>query len=336
MEKKPFEITWSSLWRIFFMLLLVVIFILAKEALIILFLAIVISSALDAPVSYLESKKIPRILGALMIYLIVLAILSLVLYTIVPIAFLELKDLLGNFDKLNIPALGDFNTSQILNHLEKGVGNLADTLLSGSASLFDVVASIFGGVVFIVATFILSFYLVVGRSGVEQFLRAILPAAHEERAVDIYLRVRKKLGLWLHGQIILSLIVGLVTAFGLLILGVKYSLLLGVLAGIFEVVPYVGPIFSGFLAFMIATDASLKLGIYVIALFIIIQQIESHFLVPIVMRKTVGLHPVVVVVSLLAGAQIAGFIGVLLAVPVAVVLQEIVEERSERKHRGSA
>lgn len=315
------------------MLLLVVVFILAKEALIILFLAIVISSALDAPVSYLESKKIPRILGALMIYLIVLAILSLVLYTIVPIAFLELKDLLGNFDKLNIPALGDFNTSQILNQLEKGVGNLTNTLISGSASLFDVVASIFGGVVFIIATFILSFYLVVSRSGVEQFLRAILPTIHEERAVEIYLRVRKKLGLWLQGQIILSLIVGLVTAFGLLILGVKYSLLLGVLAGIFEVVPYVGPIFAGFLAFMIATDVSLKLGIYVIALFIIIQQIESHFLVPIVMKKTVGLHPVVVVISLLAGAQIAGFIGVLLAVPVAVVLQEIIEEWSERKHR---
>ncbi len=333
MERKPFEITWSSLWRIFFMLLLVVVFILAKEALIILFLAIVISSALDAPVSYLESKKIPRILGALMIYLIVLAILSLVLYTIVPIAFLELKDLLGNFDKLNIPALGDFNTSQILNQLEKGVGNLTNTLISGSASLFDVVASIFGGVVFIIATFILSFYLVVSRSGVEQFLRAILPTIHEERAVEIYLRVRKKLGLWLQGQIILSLIVGLVTAFGLLILGVKYSLLLGVLAGIFEVVPYVGPIFAGFLAFMIATDVSLKLGIYVIALFIIIQQIESHFLVPIVMKKTVGLHPVVVVISLLAGAQIAGFIGVLLAVPVAVVLQEIIEEWSERKHR---
>ena len=89
MERNSFEISWSSLWRVFFMLLLVGVFILAKDVILILFLALVISSALDAPVTYLEHKKIPRILGALIIFSIVLSILSLVLYTIVPIAFLE-------------------------------------------------------------------------------------------------------------------------------------------------------------------------------------------------------------------------------------------------------
>ncbi|MEE8131446.1 MAG: AI-2E family transporter, partial [Candidatus Paceibacterota bacterium] len=326
------EISWSSLWRIFFMLLLVVVFILAKEAILILFLAIVISSALDAPVTYLEHKKIPRILGALIIFFIVLSISSLVLYTIVPITFLELKGLLGSFDKLSIPALGDFSTSQILDRLETGIGNFTDILLSGTASLFDVISSIFGGVIFVLATFILSFYLVVSRDGVEKFLRAVLPDAHEKRVIGIYLKARTKLGLWLQGQLILSLVIGLVTALGLWILGVKYSLLLGVLAGIFEVVPFVGPIFAGILAFIIASTVSLKLGIYVIIFFIIVQQLESQLLVPAVMKKTVDIHPVIVVVSLLAGAQIAGFIGLVLAVPVAVILQEFIEDWSKRKH----
>lgn len=313
------------------MLLLVVVLILAKEAVIILFLAIVISSALDAPVSYLERKKIPRILGSLMIFFIVLSIFSLVLYTIVPIAFLELKGLLGSFDKLNIPALGDFSTSQLLSQLEEKTGNFAETMLSGSASIFDAIASIFGGAIFVLTTFILSFYLVVSRDGVEKFLRAVLQDAHEKRVVNIYLKARTKLGLWMQGQLILSLIIGLATAFGLWILGVKYSLLLGVLAGIFEVVPFVGPIFAGLLAFIIASTVSWKLGIYVIILFVVIQQLESQLLVPAVMKRTVDLHPVIVVVSLLAGVQIAGFIGLILAIPVAVILQEFVADWSERK-----
>lgn len=313
------------------MLVLAVVLILAKEAAIILFLALVISSALDAPVSYLESKKIPRILGTLFIFLAVLIILTLALYTIVPIAFLEFKALLGGLDKLEIPALGDFSASQLLDRFEKTIGDFAETLLAGGASFLDIVASVFGGVIFVITTLVLSFYLTVSRSGVEDFLRAILPTVHEERVVSIYLRARRKLGLWLQGQIILSLAVGLFTALGLWILGVKYSLLLGVLAGILEVVPFVGPIFSGVLAFIIAATTSLKLGIYVIILFVIIQQLESHLLVPLVMRTRVGLHPVTVVVALLAGAQIAGFIGVILAVPAAVVLQEFIEDWSVRK-----
>ena len=250
----------------------------------------------------------------------------------ISIAFLELKDLLGSFDKLSIPALDNFSTSQILDQIENVVSNFSSILLSGTASFFGVISSVFGGIIFVLTTFILSFYLVVSRDGVEKFLRAVLPDAHEKRVVAVYIKARTKLGLWMQGQLILSLILGLATALGLLILGVKYSLLLGVLAGIFEVVPFVGPIFAGLLAFIIASTVSLKLGIYVIIFFVILQQLESQILVPIVMKRTVDIHPVIVVVSLLAGAQIAGFIGIILAVPVAVILQEFVEDWSERKH----
>jgi predicted PurR-regulated permease PerM len=149
--------------------------------------------------------------------------------------------------------------------------------------------------------------------------------------IGIYHQVRKKMGLWLQGEVFLMFVVGTVSALGLWLLGVKYSLILGILAGLFEIVPVVGPIFSGALAFLVAVPQSLTLGIYVILLFLVIQQIEGHLLLPLVMNKAIGVNPVVVVVAVLAGAEIAGFVGIILAVPTAVILQEIVEDYERRK-----
>ena len=178
---------------------------------------------------------------------------------------------------------------------------------------------------------VLSFYLTVSRSGVEKFLKAILPLTYEEYIVDFYLRVRKNLGLWLQGQLILMFVVGLAVWLGLWILGVKYSFVLGILAGLLEIVPVAGPIFSGIVGFLIASSQSWTLGFYAAILFLVIQQLENHLLVPLVMRKTVGISPVVIVVAILAGFEIAGIIGIILAVPVAVIFQELITDWEKRK-----
>jgi len=324
------EITWSTLWRIIFMLVLVAALFLAREVLVVLFLAIVISSALDSPVDYLERKKIPRILGTLLVFIAVLIILAFLLYTLIPVAIFEFKNLLSHISEFQIPILGSLDISQF-NKIDQYLEGLANALFSGGASLINIIVSIFGGLALVIVTLVLSFYLTINQGGVEKFLRAILPLTHENYVIEIYLRARNKLGKWFQGQILLMLVVGVTVSFGLWILGVKYSLILGILAGVLEIVPMVGPIFAGAIAFLMAISESWTLGIYVIILFLIIQQLENHLLVPLVMKKTVGISPVVVVVALLAGSQIAGFIGVILAVPTAVVIQEIIADWERRK-----
>ncbi|PIU98827.1 hypothetical protein COS60_00935, partial [Candidatus Wolfebacteria bacterium CG03_land_8_20_14_0_80_39_317] len=296
------EISWTTLWRIFLMLLFVLALFWARQALIILFLAIVISSSIDGLVSWLQRKKIPRIFGTLLIFLVALTILALLLYTLIPIAIFELQSLLGNLKKIEIPIFGALDISQFVG-IDKylgNLGNLADVLFSGGASFLNIVAAVFGNLALIIVTLILSFYLTVNRAGVEKFLRIILPIIYEDYIVGIYLRARKKMGRWLQGQILLMLVVGAATTIGLWILGVKYSLILGILAGVLEIVPIVGPIFSGTIAFLVAISESWILGLYVIILFLVIQQAESHLLIPLIMRKTVGISPVVVVIALLA------------------------------------
>ncbi len=335
---KSLEISWLSLWRILFMLIFAVALYYLREVLLILFLALIISSALDAPITYLEKKKIPRIIGTLLIFLAVVGVLAALLYVVVPIALVEFKGLFTSFENSSLSNLRSSLgiSKQTIKSIEANLSGFTDALFSGSASFFNLISSIFGGIIFLVSVFILSFYLSVNRDGVEKFLRAVLPLTWEEYVIDVYLRVRRKMGLWLQGQLVLSLAVGATTFIGLLILGVDYSLFLGIMAGILEMVPIVGPVFTGVIAFLVAVSTSWTLGVSVIVLFVIIQQMESHLLIPIVMRKTIGLHPVVVVISLLAGSQLAGFVGLILAVPSAVIIEELIEDWAARKHQSKS
>lgn len=333
MERQKFEISWQSLWRVFLMLILVVGLYAISPVLVALLMAIVISSALDAPLNYLESKKIPRLLGILFLFVAAVSILVLLLYTIIPIVAIEFKNFFANLDKLESVLIKLFGISQITDQFSVGLNKITSTIFSGNFSFFGFIPAVFTNIVFFIATLVISFYLALYRDGVENFLRAILPLSYENYIVDVFHRTRKKIGKWLEGQLFLSAIIAVITAIGLKILGVDYALVLGLIAGIFEIIPFVGPIVAGFLAFLIAVSQSFVLGIYTIILFLIIQQLESHLIVPIVMRKTVGIHPVVVVIAILAGSQIAGFVGVVLAIPIVVIFQELIEDFGARKYR---
>ena len=333
MEKHILEISWKSLWRIVFMIGLIAAAILLKNIVVILFLAIIISSAIDTPVSFLERHRIPRVLGALLIFLIAAGMLGFLLYTIVPIAIFEFNNLLHNLNSLRIPLLGALDTSQLLERFNEGLGSLRDLIFSGGASVFSVITDVFGNVVLVVVTLVLALYLTIDRHGVENFLRAVLPLSYEQYMISFYQRVRRKLGFWFQGQLLLMFVVGVITFLGLWLLGVPYSLVLGIIAGLLEIVPAAGPLLAAVLAFLVAISQSLTLGIYVAIFFAAIQQFENHVLVPLVMRKAVGISPVVVVIALLAGSQLAGIIGIILAVPVAVIFQELLEDWGKKKSK---
>lgn len=325
------DISWKTLWRILFVVIIATILFMVREVILILLFAIVISSALDIPVNFFESKKIPRVLSTLVLFLLIIAVFALVLYTIVPISIIELQNFLGALNEKEIPIFGGIDTYPLIQKLNSSLGDFAGMLFSGGGSLVNIVAGIFGNIALVLVTLVLSFYLTVDRFGVEKFLRAVLPATGENYIIDIYSRTRKKMGRWIKGQILMMIMVGVFSFIGLWVLGVKYSLILGILAGLFEIVPIAGPIFSGAVAFLAAIPTSWELGLYVIILFFIIQQVENHILVPLVMRKAVGISPIVIVLFLLAGSQIAGLAGIILSVPVAMVFQEILIDWERKK-----
>ncbi|MDO8585161.1 MAG: AI-2E family transporter [bacterium] len=330
---KGFEITWGSLWRVFLMLFFAWVLFLARDVFLSVVMAVVISSALDPTVSFLERKRIPRVIGTIAIFLLAVLVVALIVYTVVPLAIFEINQLLSKLSTASGTVFDILQSSQAIESINKSLNGLSNALISGSTSLVDISAGFVGGAFLALSVFVLSFYLTIGRDGVEKFLLAIMPQTYEAQALTIYSTVRRKIGHWLEGQVFLSLGMGLMVFLGLWILGVKYSLTLGILAGLLELVPFVGPIFAGSIAVLVALGESATLGLSVLVLFIVLQQIEGHILVPLVTRFTTNLNPAVVLISLLVGGETLGFVGLVLAVPVAVFMQEIIENWTQYKAR---
>ena len=163
-----------------------------------------------------------------------------------------------------------------------------------------------------------------------------MPDKYEKYILDLWYRSEKNLGRWFQVQLLLSLIVGLMTFVGLSLLGVKFALILAVLIMILELVPNVGPVLAAIPAVALAFFQSPSLGFWTIALYIGIQQIENHVLTPLIIGRTLGINPVVVVISLLVGFNLAGILGMILAVPVATVIVEWFNDIIEKKEKARA
>ena len=178
----------------------------------------------------------------------------------------------------------------------------------------------------------LTFYLLLERNNLENRISAFF-IGKEARVRKSIIEIEEKLGAWLRGQLFLSLIIGILVFVGLLILNIPYALPLALLAGVMEVIPVIGPIISAIPATLLGLTISPLLGLGVAAMFFVIQQLENHLIVPQVMRKAVGLNPLVVILAIAVGGRLLGFAGALLAVPMAVVLQIIASEVIESRKK---
>jgi len=192
---------------------------------------------------------------------------------------------------------------------------------------FSAVANIFGGILSFILIVVFSFYFTVIRNGIDDFLSVITPHKYQKYILDLGDRSRNKIGLWMQGQLLLAVIVGVLVFLGLTILGVKHALLLAVVAAMFEIIPVFGPILAAVPAVALSfLDGGLTLGLLVIALYVIVQQFESHLIHPLVVTRVVGVPPLLVILSIIVGAQLAGFLGILLSVPIAATIQELVKD----------
>jgi len=163
------------------------------------------------------------------------------------------------------------------------------------------------------------------------FLRLVTPHEHEAYVVNLWARSQRKIGKWLQGQILLALLVGVLVFIGLTILDVRYALALSILAATFEIIPVFGPILAAIPSVIVAFIQSPTLGLWVILLYVIVQQVENHIIYPLVVRKAIGVPPLLVILALLIGGKLGGLPGFILAVPIAATIMEFTNDVAERK-----
>jgi predicted PurR-regulated permease PerM len=215
--------------------------------------------------------------------------------------------------------------------LKDAIVQIQNALAGLSHGFFQTASIIFGGAVSALLTLVISFYLAVEEKGIENFLRVIIPIEREEYSIGLWKRTQEKIGLWLQGQLLLAVVVGVLVYLGLSILQVPYAMTLAMLSAILEIIPIFGPIIAAVPGVIIAFSVSPSLGLIVVGLYLIIQQFENHLIYPLVVTKIVGIPPTIVIVALLVGAKLAGILGFLLAIPLTTVVVELFSDFEKRK-----
>lgn len=321
----PQKIEISSKTIIFtvgFILLLGVIW-LIKDLIFSLFIAFIIAGALRQPVDFLEKRRIPRVLASFVIYLLFLFAIVSLFALVIPPLLKEISFLFKNLPEIIKTALPQISSYVDLSTLTQNLPNLANDVI-------NLIKGIFSNVIFVTSTLFFGFYLLLEKDFIENVLFNFFDEAEAKKIAHIVNRGQKRAGSWFWGEVVLMTAVGTLTYIGLTIIGMKYALALAVLAGLLEVVPTLGPIISAIPAALIGFSSSYVLGLSNIALYFIVQQLENNLLVPLVMKKMVGVHPIITLMALIIGGKLAGVLGVLLAVPTTIFIETVLIEWQKR------
>lgn len=308
-----------------------------KDIILIILVSVVIASAIEPAVRWLAKYRIPRTPAVLMVYLAAFVFLIGLIPSFFVPAFKDLVNVsttlpqkIGELSFLN-DTNGLFSTLSNLSYFSNFSDNIQGAFAGVSRGFLETVSFIFGGFFSFIMIVVISFYLAVQNDGIANFLRIVTPARLEVYVIGLWHRAQKKIGLWMQGQLILGLLVGVIVYLGLTILNVEYALVLAIMAAVFELIPVFGPILSAVPAILIGFSHSVTTGVLVFSLYLIIQQFENHLLYPLVVKKIVGVPSIVVILALIIGAKLVGFLGIILAVPTSAVLIELLGDFERRK-----
>lgn len=298
---------------------------------IVLFTAILLAAAVAPPAAALQERwRIPRGVTVLLVYLLGLAVLAGGVALLVPLVSSEvqrLHDRLPQYDadlrrlmERVAPGQADqVSRSALVDRLTRELGGGLGRATGAAVSLSTVVVRL-------VLVLVLGYFLAVEEDFAAAVVTRFAPHRHRPRVQHLLDTIGNRLGHWARAQLLLALSFGVAFGVGLRVIGEPYAVTLGVVGGILEIIPYVGGFVTVVLAVLVAATHGVGTIVAVVVWYTIVVQLEAHVVAPYLMGRALGLHPLVVVVALFVGAEALGLFGALLAVPIAVVLQALLDE----------
>ena len=320
-NKTIYDISWSLIFKVLAVLAGLWLLWALRDIIILLIVVGIIVLILEPFVAKLAEEGVPRPVS------VILAVIGLVIYYIIPPVATQVKEL-----ALNIPYYTDRISQIDFGSATSTVSNFLDQITSKlstvAGGLINAIISIFGGIVSAVTVFVLTYYFLVEEETVKKSVIKIIPESNRQKLIETIDKVSIKLGDWLRGVLTLMIVVGVVDGAALWILGVPFALTLGIISGLLEVIPVVGPIFAALTAAFVAFISGIALWkiIVILGIYILVQQLENNILVPKIMQKAVGLSPVVVILAILIGNKLLGLGGAILAIPIAAGIQVLLYE----------
>jgi predicted PurR-regulated permease PerM len=301
-------------------------------------IAVILAYVLNPPVKFLTTKaKLSRTLAVVSVYLALVVILSLVLVSFVPsliqqvtninVDFQNIVEGISRFFERPLFVFGFYvDLRDVYSEVSGTLQNIVSPLASRTVSFLIDLASGFAWLIFIL---IVSFYLLKDTGRLVRSLENLVPVDYREEVHRLLREITIIWNAFLRSQLVLCAVVGTVVGVALAIVGVRNALILAIIAGILEIIPNIGPTIAAIPAILIAYfqgSAHLPLSngwfaILVIGLYVVIQQLENNFLVPRIIGRSLNLHPLVVIIGVIAGASLAGILGIFLAAPILASLR---------------
>ncbi|MEK9200970.1 MAG: AI-2E family transporter, partial [Patescibacteria group bacterium] len=297
-----------------------------RDILFLLFISFILMAALNPFVDRLEKLRVPRALGIVMIYLVLWGFLGGLIAGIIP-GFVEQTTKLVNLLPSALSQVDFFNENQaqFSEQIITRIGALPENILK-------VIVGLFGNILGLVTTLVVTFYLLLERKNLDKYFSIMLGEAHHPKATRAVNEIERRLGGWVRGELILMLIVGMLTYSGLIVLGIDIAIPLAILAGLLEIIPNIGPVVSAVPAVLIGLSVSPLTAAATAALYFLVQFLENNLLVPNVMKKAVGVNPLVSIIALMIGFKLAGPLGAILSIPTVLIIQTIGLEFFSLKH----
>lgn len=336
-EKRSIDISTGIIFRTILIILALLFLYLVRDVLALLVISIILVSVIDPVVDWLQRKKIPRPAGVLIVYLVIFIIFGLSISFLIPPIVNQFKDFGSNFSNYTRQfesyfsvAKIFFQTQHISVNFESILNNLVNEFSKVPEKIYTGTIGVFSGFISVLIVLSMTFYMTVKENGIKNFIISVVPDDHKEYAASLSERIKAKIGKWMRGQLILMLIIFIFDFIGLSIIGIPYALSLAIFAGVMEIIPYIGPIISAIPGVLLGFLISPLTGFLALSVYIVVQQFENHVITPQVMKKAVGLNPIVVILALLVGVKLGGVLGAILAVPIATAIGVFVGDLFEK------
>lgn len=297
------------------------------------FIAVIISYILNPIVNILNQRKVPRTIAVLLIYSVFLSSLTVIIMNMTPMFVSQIAELNEHMPQMAMRAqslVDGFNQNQLLPDSVRNGFNHSLTKLENSISMAisNYMNQIGNTINMLFIAFIVpfvAFYILKDFQIIEKTALAIVPREHRKRTIKLLIDIDTALGNYIRGQLLVCLIIGALAYLGYWLIGMQYALLLASVVAVFNIIPYLGPFFGAAPAIIMASTISLKMMLFVAIVNLVVQILEGNVISPQVVGRTLHMHPLFIIFALLVGGEVAGIVGLILAVPFFAVMKVIIQ-----------
>jgi predicted PurR-regulated permease PerM len=334
-NNKTLDVSWGTLLKISLVVLFFYVLYLVRDILLAFVFALIISILFDPIIDFLQRFKIPRVLAVILVYVVIFGFLAMLIYYLAPILIHEINQFAQlfpyYFEKISPPlkVLG----LKAFENIEVFSKTLENTLSAVSSNIFASLFAVFGGIFSTLFIISIAIFLSLEEKGVLRALQLIFPSRYEDFLLSVWQKCEKKVSGWFLSRIIASSFVAVASIILFYYFNVKYPFSLGIISGLLNFIPIIGPMIAASLVFFLVAIDSILRAIFVIIGLALIQQIENNILTPFLSKKLFDLPPVIVLISLALGMKLAGFLGAILGLPLAAIIYEFVKDFLEAEKR---